>query len=191
MTINEISASGSKMATLMRAAVATVMITFGIVIAHNLVHEGGHALAAKALGYQVVARINHVTPVGGTFGEMHALLISAAGPIVTMLIAVSAWLCTRHRWLMLTIVGAALAMRMVAAAASLSYPNDEARISLALGLGKWTVFGIVIAALLAIFISIWRRVRPGWRWWLASYLGASLGFTFNVFAEPFLPALSF
>ena len=172
--------------------IPVALVTLIIVILHNIVHEAGHALAAKGLGYDVIARINHLDVVGGSYRNVgEANWISLAGPIVTTLIALGAWLGARRWPLALSLVGAALAMRLIAAAASLGYPNDEARVSLAVGLGKWTLFVLVISYLAVLFVTLYRRTPRGWRWWLGSYIGASVGFAFNVLGEPYLPALHF
>lgn len=165
------------------------LVTLAVVILQNIVHEAGHVLANKSLGYDVIARINHVQLDGGTYRTAGDLIaVSLAGPIVTIAIAAVARLGARRWPLALTIVGAALAMRIVAAVASLGHPNDEARASILLGLGPWTLFAIVLAVLGAMFVSLYRRAPRGWRWWLGSYIGASVGFAANVLGEPFLPA---
>ena len=173
--------------------VSLVATTFVIVIVMNVVHEAGHALAAKMLGYDALASINHVKLVPSVArSAADRLAIDLAGPAVTLGIAFMAWFAARRGALSIApvILFVALAMRLIAAVASLATPNDEARASLALGLGKWTLFAIVIAVLLGLFVSAFRRARLGGRWLLGAYVGASLGFATVVFGEPFLPTLS-
>ena len=172
-----------------RLFVATILI----VVAMVLVHEAGHAIAAKLLGYDVLANINSVSVVGGSDSAAHRMIIDAAGPLVTLAIAVMAWLAAeRGRWAHAgTILFAALTMRVIAAAVSVFNLNDEARISVALGLGPWVVFAVHIAVLLAMFVRVYRRRRLGWRWLLVSYIAASLAFAALVFGERVLPAVGF
>ena len=169
-------------------------LTILIAIAMNILHEAGHAAANAAMGYDMVARINSVTLTGTSVAYRSVtdrVIADAAGPLVTILIAVAAWLHGRRNagTLAPTIVAVALAMRLLAAAVSLGNPNDEARISLALGLGPWTIFALVIAGLGALFVTLFRRERElGWRWLLITYLALSVAFAGIVFSEPYLPA---
>lgn len=173
--------------------VRLIATTFVLVIAMNVVHEAGHALAAKMLGYDALASINHVKLVPSVArSAADRLAIDLAGPAVTLGIAVAAWFASRRGALSIApvILFVALAMRLIAAVASLATPNDEARASIMLGLGKWTLFAIVIAILLGLFLSSFRRANLGGRWLLGAYVGASLGFAAVVFGEPFLPTLN-
>jgi hypothetical protein len=173
--------------------VRLIATTFMIVIITNVVHEAGHALAAKLLGYDALASINHVKLMPSVArSAADRLAIDLAGPAVTIGIAVIAWCAARRGALTIApiVLFVALAMRLIAAVASLAAPNDEARASIILGLGKWTLFAIVISILLALFVSVYRRVGLGGRWLVGAYVGASLGFAAVVFGEPFLPTLS-
>lgn len=171
------------------------LVTLAAVVVMNLLHEAGHLLAIKALGYEAVARINSVSLAGDTAAYRTVsdrMLADAAGPLVTIVIALVAWAQgMRGRWTYApTIVGVAFAMRLIAAAVSFGQPNDEARISMALGLGPWVVFAVVLVLLGAMFVTLFRRRGLGWRWALVSYLAASIGFAAIVFGEGALPALS-
>lgn len=171
------------------------LVTLVAVVVMNLLHEAGHLLVIKAMGYDAVARVNSVTLAGE--GQVYRLVADrmfadAAGPLVTLMLAAIAWAQgMRGRWVYApTIVGVAFAMRLIAAAVSFGQPNDEARISSALGLGPWTVFAVVLVLLGAMFVTLFRRRGLGWRWLLVSYLAASIGFAAIVFGEGAMPALS-
>ena len=159
----------------------------------NVAHEIGHGLAGKALGYSVIVRSNHASVEGGVFrSATDALIMSAAGPLVTLLIALVAWpMAQRGSKLAAGVVLAALASRLIAAVVSLNYSNDEARISLALGIGKWTLFAVVIVSLAALTVSVLRRQSFDWRWYPGAYIGASAGFALLVLGEPWLPVIRF
>lgn len=175
------------------AVLPTGLVAFVVVIVLNLVHEAGHGLAGKAMGYDVIVRTNHATIASGKFNSVaDSLIMSAAGPLVTIAIALVALLFARRGSVLAAgIVLAALVSRLIAAVVSLNYPNDEARISLALGLGKWTLFAGVILLLGLLTASALRGKRLGWRWYLGAYIGASLGTALVVLGEPWFPVLRF
>ncbi|NJC06955.1 hypothetical protein GGQ97_002748 [Sphingomonas kaistensis] len=175
------------------AILPTAVTGFAVVMVMNLLHEAGHALAGKAMGYDVIVRTNHATVASGRFDSVaDGLTMAAAGPLVTIAIALVACLTARRGSILAAgIVLAALASRLIAAAASLNYPNDEARISIALGLGKWTLFGAVISLLALLTAFALRGKRLGWRCYLGAYIGASVGTALVVLGEPWLPVLRF
>lgn len=175
------------------AILPTALIGLLVVVVINLVHEAGHGLAGKAMGYDVVVRTNHATIASGRFDSVtDGLTMSAAGPLLTIAIAVAAWWAARRGSVLAAgIVLAALVSRFIAAVVSLNYPNDEARISIALGLGKWTLFGAVILLLGLLAASALRGKRLGWRWYLGAYIGASLGTALVVLGEPWFPVFRF
>ena len=65
-------------------------------------------------------------------------------------------------------------MRLVAGLVSILYPNDEARLSLYFGLGKWTLPLLVAAGLIVLAIRGGKRFQLGWKDHLLCYLVASL-----------------
>ncbi len=159
----------------------------------NVAHEIGHGLAGKAMGYSVIIRSNHAGVEGGVYrSATDALIMSAAGPLLTVVIALIAWrVALRGSKLAAGVVLAALASRLIAAVVSLNYPNDEARISMARGAGKGTLFAVVILLLAPLTGSVLRRQRFDWRWYLGAYVGASVGFALLVLGEPWLPVVRF
>jgi hypothetical protein len=175
------------------AILPTALIGFVVVVILNLVHEAGHGLAGKAMGYDVIVRTNHAAVASGRFvSATDSLIMSAAGPLVTVVIALAAWFYARRGSVLAAgVVLAALASRLLAAVVSLNYHNDEARISTALGLGKWTLFAIVILLLGLLAASALRGKHLGWRWYLGAYIGASLGTALVVLGEPWFPTLRF
>ena len=162
-----------------------------VVVVCNLLHEAGHLAAAKALGYEAVARINSVSITGGAASWRDAAMVDAARPLVTVLLAIiGVMLGKRGSTLGPTIVFAALMMRILATAVSVQAPNDEARISEALGLGIWTLPALVVGLLAVLTAFSARRSGVGWAWLLGSWIGASIGFTLIVFGEPLVPAIT-
>lgn len=168
-----------------------VGLTAVIVIVCNALHEIGHLVAAKLLGYDAVIRLNSVSLVGGAENWRDAALVDAAGPLVTVLLAIiGVILSKRGGTLGPTIVFAALMMRILAAVVSLNMPNDEAQISEALGWGPWTLPAIVVGLLAVLMLVSVRRSGIGSNWLRGSWIGASIGFVIVVFGEPMLPAIT-
>lgn len=113
-----------------------------------LMHEGAHWIVGRALGLDVSFSLNGVTPRGGAT-EAQMMAISAAGPMITYAQAVLAYLAVRREASSVAfafLLWAAF-MRVVATGISVILPNDEARVSLTLGTGYWTL-PIVTSAVL-------------------------------------------
>ena len=167
-------------------------LTASIFVTHWL-HELGHALAAKALGYHVIMSSNSVRTVDEVLPTgFDAHVIGLAGPLVTILIAVFAYLYReRLGWLAPIILFNTLSMRVLAAFISLSNPNDEAHVSAELGLGTWTLPAIVCLGLLALFVSVARQRQLHWSWYLWAWLGMSVGYSTVVMGEALLPSFRF
>lgn len=142
-------------------------ITSLVVVLTNLVHEAGHALMGKALGYSVFVNINSSGNIpDGYRSAGDRILTDAAGPLTTITVAIIALIYLRRRpsLVPLTIIFCALAMRLLAAVASLTGPNDEARISMAYGLGYWTLHLASVGILLALFVIAYRWQPQRWPW---------------------------
>jgi len=156
-----------------------VLLTF-------LVHEAAHWLAGVALGYDMVASLNGAAPRGGSFlVGRDEFLLTAAGPLITVVQALLAFHLVRSRKLLpaYAFLFVAWFMRFAAAFVSLMHPNDEARMSLALGWGFWTLPAVVVLALLALTWMASRQLRLGWKTNAASYLLCSVAFAAVVFLD--------
>lgn len=144
-------------------------------LATFVVHEAAHWAAGELLGYPMRPGLNSGVPLRPTTVR-DAMLISAAGPAVTILIALAAFrrvLATGSTTAFAFVIWAAF-MRLVAAGLGFVMPNDEARISAGLGLGAWTLPLLVSAGLVALAWIAGRRVRVTWRTGLLCYLVLSL-----------------
>lgn len=179
-----------------RQGVTFQLLIFVITPLTFLVHEFGHWLTGELLGYSMQFSLNLVTPLAGqqpTPGEL--LMISIAGPAMTILQGLLAWWMIRRGgglpWYAVLYV--ATFHRFAAAFVSLFHPNDEARISQMLSLGTWTLPVLVVAGLLALTVSANRRLRVGWKQNLVAYFVASFAVAAVVFGNsllldmPFLP----
>jgi len=161
------------------AAVAAIVLSF-------VAHEFAHWLAGTLLGYEMKMTLNAVTLVSGKYqSTAHAMLVSAAGPLLTILQALgAAWLIvkTGNRYLYPFLFGAAF-MRVMAFAVSFFNRNDEARISEWLGIGWFTLPAIVCAGLVYLTwrISRTQKYSPGFN--LLNFVYASVAVTLLVFAD--------
>lgn len=154
-------------------------------LATYLMHEGAHWLTGVALGHEMLFGLNVVRPVGPV-PLRDATLISAAGPIFTLIQGVVAFAIFRRTGSVLafSLLLWAAFMRLVAWGISgLSAPNDEARVGIALGVGPWALHALVSIALVALAVLAMRR-RGSDRWELGlSYLVLSLVSTAVVIAD--------
>lgn len=172
----------------MKAFVTAIVVTLIMAV----LHEGGHALAAKALGYDVVASLNSVTTPHGDPTGSEQIIISIAGPLVTFIGAlIGLSLAASGLQLGVTIAGTAFLYRMMAAIVSMQNPNDEMRVSLDLGMGQWTLPGLVCGLLLLMTAYAAVKARTGPLFLILTWLGFSLAITGIVFGEGYLPTLQF
>lgn len=139
------------------------------------VHEGGHWLAALLLGHEAFYGLNSAG-ARGAVGTVDQMIISAAGPAVTVaqgLIAL--WLvqarASAAAWAFLFW---AAFMRFMASVMTLFHANDEARISDWLGWGLWTLPAIVTVALIGLLAIGTVRLKVGWKTLALTWLVASV-----------------
>lgn len=147
-----------------------------VMLATFAVHELAHATTGRALGHAMVMTLNNARPAGGELPPQHALLITAAGPLITVLQAVlaAAMALRTRRLAWYAPVFAALFMRAAAMVISIAHPNDEARLSLAAGLGTWTLPALTVGGLLWLTVVVSRRLRLHWSVQAIGYVVASV-----------------
>lgn len=141
----------------------------------NLVHESAHWLTGAALGFDMRFGLNAVSYLSPTQPWQRALA-DIAGPAITIAQGVLAYiLVMRHASLKIyAFLYAAFFMRLVAGLVSVMHPNDEAQVSMFLGLGKWTLPVLVAVGLLVLVFTASRRLQLNWKDQLASYAVASI-----------------
>jgi hypothetical protein len=141
----------------------------------NLVHEAGHWLMGAGLGMEMRFGLNTVRYLSPMLDWQRALA-DGAGPFVTIVQAVVAYVLVKRDRLAkaFAFLYAAAFMRVVAGLVSVLHPNDEARLGLYLGLGKWTLPVLVAAGLIVLVVKGSRRLGLSWKDQLACYLVASL-----------------
>ena len=131
------------------------------------IHELAHWLAYKALGYDAVMTLNTVSLQNGEIQrEWHEILISAAGPVITIVqaLVVYRWLAKRG-WManLYPLLLVPFYMRLLAGVMNVINLNDEGRISHFLGIGDYTLSIAVCALLGALVFKISRKYKPGWK----------------------------
>lgn len=156
-------------------------------LASYLVHESAHWLMASALGIDAEFRLNAVRYLSVTAPWQRGLA-DAAGPAVTIAQAVIAYVFVRRRGSVnaFAFVYVAAFMRFAAAVVSLLNPNDEARLSIMLGLGKWTLPVVVAAGLILLAVKAGRRFQLTWKDQVLCYLVASITVSMIVALDRFV-----
>lgn len=141
----------------------------------NLLHEGAHWLAGAALGFEMRFGLNAVRYLSPSEPWQRAVA-DAAGPLVTVIQGIVAYLLVRRSGsaTVFAFLYAAAFMRLTAGLVSVMHPNDEARVGMFLGMGKWTLPVLVAGALIALAVSASKRLGLGWKDQVVCYLVASL-----------------
>ena len=175
--------TGKDYAWLFFAFFPAAILTWGV-------HEAAHYFMGRALGYDMWITFNQVGLVEGDYDSLlHRNLVSIAGPVITAIQAVLAWWFIRNSnalWayalVFLTVWTRALAMIISLTGDA----NDEARISLSLGLPIWVLPAISVAFMLVFTVLSSRSLRAGWKGNLVAYFGASIVTALIVFSDQHL-----
>jgi hypothetical protein len=153
---------------------------FAIAVAFSwILHEFMHWIVGKVLGYPMVMTLNSGYLEKGKFeNDGHYQLISIAGPIFTVGVAVFVFMLMKNhkRPLLYPFLFTSFYMRMFAAVISVLNPNDEARVSSYLGIGKFTLPIIVTGLLFFLVYKISKEYKFNWQFNLAN-LGLAILFT--------------
>lgn len=153
----------------------------------NLLHEAGHWLMGAALGMDMKFSLNGVRNLSPTEPWQRALA-NGAGPLVTIAQAIVAYVVVRRSASLkaFAFLYAAAFMRMAAGLVSVLHPNDEARLSMYLGLGKWTLPVLVAVGLIVLAIQGSKRFKLTWKDHVVCYLVASLAVSAIVALDRFV-----
>ena len=123
-------------------------------------HELAHLITGEILGYNMKMTLNSTYPAAGKHSsDLHYHVISAAGPLFTLCEAIVVFILMywRNRVLLYPFLFTCFYIRFLAMAISLFNPNDEARISTAMGIGKFTLPIIVSGTLFYMVYKISSR----------------------------------
>ena len=127
-----------------------ILITAVAVAASWVLHELAHWTAGTLLGYEMGMTLNNAFLVSGKFSsDWHYQLVSAAGPVFTLLEAVVVFFIMRRKKIvsLYPFLFTCFYMRLFAAVITIRNPNDEARVSESLGLGTF-VLPVIVTAIL-------------------------------------------
>ncbi|MGY1459314.1 hypothetical protein ACW5F0_11825 [Luteimonas sp. A534] len=129
-------------------------------IASFLVHELAHWATGIALGHEMVATLNSVSPKGAVSLNDQVLIV-AAGPILTLAQGLGGFWLVKQRSAPLgfALLYIAFFMRLLAAGIGAFNPNDEAKVGQLLGLGTWTLPVAVVGILLTLVVLASRKLE--------------------------------
>ncbi|CAN7596258.1 hypothetical protein [Massilia sp. LjRoot122] len=153
----------------------------------NLLHESAHWLMGAALGFEMRFGLNavrYLTPAE----PWQRMLADISGPAYTILQGLVAYVLVRRSAssTAFAFLYAAAFSRLTAGLVSFLHPNDEARVSLYFGLGKWTLPVLVAGGLIALVVAASKRLGLGWKDQVLCYLVASLAVTAIVGLDRFV-----
>lgn len=154
-----------------------------------LIHEFAHWAAGTLLGYPMRMSLNSAGLVEGTYASnWHRLVVTAAGPVVTLLQAgiVFALLRKGSSAALYPFLFVPLYMRLMAGGMNLLSPNDEGKLSQALGLGIYTLPILVSLALLVLVIQASRRAGFKARFQAGTVLSTMLFSSILILLDQFL-----
>ncbi|MFY0592323.1 hypothetical protein [Roseivirga sp.] len=128
-----------------------------------ILHEFTHWATSELLGYETIMRLNGTSPVNGSIpNASHRAIISISAPIITVLQGLFTFLYLRGKsWnkYIYTFLFTAFFMRLLAGFMNFIMANDEARVSLYLGLGTFTIPIITCALLFYMIYKVSRQYQ--------------------------------
>ena len=155
--------------------------TFALTVLIHLLHELAHMLVARGFGVSGVMSSNTVRYTS-EMSEAAKIAATAAGPGLMVIFAIAAFL-SRWRWAP-TVIFIVFAQRAMAAFFSAFFNlNDEAQVSVLLGLRVGTLFALTVGVSGLLFVLRYRRDRPGWKWVGVSFVGFNLGIALVVLGD--------
>ena len=137
-----------------------------IVLGTWLLHEFFHWLTSESLGYDAFMGLNKVWSRGGQeVNATHSLLISAAGPLITLLQATGAFFMLKLRWnkYWYVVLFTAFYMRFLAGGMNVINLNDEGWISSQLGIGTYTLPMLVAGLLFWMVYNTSKQHQLRWQ----------------------------
>jgi hypothetical protein len=129
-----------------------------------LLHEFSHWITGQLLGESLTMTLNACYPKSGRYTEgWHEIIISAAGPAITLVQAVIFYLLLKRGSgkRLLPFFLTCVYMRLLAGVMNFINLNDEGRISKSLGLGTFTLPLLVVAVLFWLAYDVIKTRRFG------------------------------
>ena len=137
-----------------------VLLTMVAVIFTWTLHEFSHWIAGELLGNEMVMTLKTGYPKSGEYiANWHATIISAAGPLMTLIQAIIIYyfLKIKSNKLLFPFLLTCLYMRFLAGAMNFINLNDEGRISADLGLGAFTLSILMVGILFYLTYTISKK----------------------------------
>ena len=159
-----------------------VFITF-------LLHELSHWIAGELLGYKMTMTLNSVSLAEGKYLKTwHETIVSAAGPVFTILQASTFYIIMRQNkdFLLYPFLFAPLYMRVLAGVMNFINLNDEGRISNTLGIGTFTLSILVCMLLLFFVFKISKKYNYTLKFQVTNLLLTMLFSSILILADQFL-----
>jgi len=119
-----------------------------------LFHEFGHWIVGEVLGNDMIFSLNYVFPRDGHYlNESHNLYVSIGGPAFTILLALASLIILEKYSIIYAypVLFFQFVLRFFSLVFGEFSQQDEARISLIMGLGTYTV-GIISLIILLLFV---------------------------------------
>ncbi len=171
-----------------------VLYTGLFVFLSFIFHEIAHYIMGTVLGYDMTMTLNTVSLTEGSYTyDWERQLVSAAGPIFTIITAFIFFYLLRKKnntyvYILLLIT---CIQRFLAAIISVFNPNDEARISESLGIGKMTLPIVVSLLLFGLVYKAASTYQYNWKfnlinYFIISFFIAALVFTDQTIIKPMI-----
>ena len=154
-----------------------------------IIHEFAHWLISELLGYETIMRLNSTSPANGeNVSDWHKIFISAAGPIVTILQGLIAYIILKNRtWnkYIYPFLFTAFYMRFLAGLMNSVNPNDEGRIGAFLNIGNFTLPVIISGILFIMVYKISKVYELDWKFQLLTTLMVMTVSSFLILSDQF------
>jgi len=166
-----------------------ILVLIIIVFITSIIHEFAHWLTYDNLGYEAIMRLNGVSTIKGENPtDWHNIISSSAGPIITIIQGLVAYVFLKFwRWdkYVYAFLFAAFFMRFLAGLMNFIMLNDEARISVYLKLGAFTLPILVNAILFYMVYKISRKYKLKWKFHISTSLIAVIATTGLIFIDQY------
>lgn len=167
-----------------------LLVTTSVVIFTWLIHEFGHWLACRALGYEAFMSLNRTTPLNAIdLSIKQRVFISSAGPLVTILQGYVAYKYLKIKlWnkYIYPVLFTAFYMRLLAGFMNFININDEGRIGGYLEIGTFTLPMLVSGLLFFMVYKTSRRFHLNWKFQLLTTLIVLVISSFLILSDQFL-----
>lgn len=153
------------------------------------IHEFAHWLTSEYLGYETIMRLNSTYAVAGqNQTELHNNIISAAGPVITIIQGLIAFVFLKlWQWnkYVYAFLFTAFFMRFLASLMNFINLNDEGRISAYFSWGVFTLPCMVSGILFYMVYNISRKYKLKWKFQLSLSLLLIIAVTALIFFDQY------